>query len=143
MALEISSALLERLLAEAREAPGREVCGLLFGTPGRIEAAQACANVAADPGRTFEIDPAALFAAHRAARQGGPRLLGHYHSHPSGRAEPSLRDAEAAASDGSIWLIIAGADARFYRAIDGGALQGSFETLGHQIGAEQGLHPAA
>lgn len=123
MALEISSALLERLLAEARDAPDREVCGLLFGTPGRIEAAQACANVAADPGRTFEIDPAALFAAHRAARQGGPRLLGHYHSHPSGRAEPSPRDAEAAMGNGALWLIATQSEVRLWRTSSPGAFE--------------------
>ena len=115
MAHAISSALLERLLNEARDAPEQEVCGLLFGANGRIEAAEACANVAADPARVFEIDPAALFAAHRRARAGGAAVLGHYHSHPSGSAAPSACDAAQAMGDGALWLIVAGGAARLWR----------------------------
>jgi proteasome lid subunit RPN8/RPN11 len=48
--------------------------------------------------------PAALIAAHRAARAGGPALVGHYHSHPGGSPVPSARDA-AAAEPGSYWII--------------------------------------
>ncbi len=111
MSLHIAPDLLSRLLAEAADSPNREICGLLFedGT------AQPAANVAADPATTFEIDPAALFAAHRAQRSGGPRLIGHYHSHPSGSAVPSACDA-AAAEPGSLWLILAGGSARAWRA---------------------------
>jgi len=115
MGLEISSTLLARLLTEARNSPAREVCGLLFGTATRIGRAESCANVAADPARAFEIDPAALFAAHRAARQGGPRMIGCYHSHPSGAAVPSARDAEAAMGDGALWLILTATEARLWR----------------------------
>jgi proteasome lid subunit RPN8/RPN11 len=121
MGLEISSTLIARLLAEARAAPGVEVCGLLFGTAGRIDAVEPCANVAADPARTFEIDPAALFAAHRRARGGGPAVIGHYHSHPSGRAEPSATDAASAMGDGAVWLILAGDDVRAWRTVKVGA----------------------
>lgn len=86
----------------------REICGLLLGCDGRIEEARPAANVAADPARTFEIDPAALFAALRSERTGGPALIGYYHSHPSGAAAPSARDLEMAAEDGKLWLIVAG-----------------------------------
>ncbi|MEG3085854.1 M67 family metallopeptidase [Sphingomonas sp. PB4P5] len=123
MGLEISSAVLARLLAEARAAPGVEVCGLLFGAGGRIDAAEACANVAAAPARTFEIDPAALFAAHRRARGGGPAVIGHYHSHPSGRAEPSATDAANAMGDGAVWLILAREQARAWRTVRAGAFE--------------------
>jgi len=75
--------------------------------------------VADDPDRTFEIEPAALFMAIRLERQGGPRLIGHYHSHPHGVATPSARDS-AAAEPGSYWIIIAGTDLRCWRAADGG-----------------------
>lgn len=105
MRLEISRSLHDRLLAEAAASPAQEVCGLLFGNGGRIDAAQACRNVAGDPARAFEIDPQALIAAHRAAREGGPAIIGCYHSHPGGPATPSLRDVEAAAGDGAVWLI--------------------------------------
>lgn len=69
--------------------------------------ARACANVAPDPLRHFEIDPAALIAAHRASRAGGLAVLGYFHSHPNGLARPSATDARAAAGDGRIWAIVA------------------------------------
>ena len=118
MGYKISSTLLGGLLADARNAPDREVCGLLFGVSvgggGRIAEAEPCTNVAADPARSFEIDPAALFAAHRRARAGGPAIVGHYHSHPSGVAVPSARDAAQAMGDGALWLILTAREARLW-----------------------------
>jgi len=82
---------------------------------GRIAEAEACANVAADPARRFEIDPGALFAAHRRARAGGQAVIGHYHSHPSGAAVPSARDAAQAMGDGALWLILTAREGRLWR----------------------------
>jgi len=113
MATVIARHLIDRILAHAAAEPDREVCGLLFGGNGRIVAAEAAANVSPQPADTFEIDPRALFAALRAERAGGPPLVGHYHSHPNGRPEPSPRDA-AAAEPGRLWLIVAGRAARLW-----------------------------
>lgn len=121
MSVTISSELLAQLVAAANASPDAEICGLLFGTAGRIEAAEACANVAANPARTFEIDPKALFVAHRRARGGGPSVVGHYHSHPSGLPIPSPRDAAQAMGDGAVWLILGGGAARAWRSIARGA----------------------
>lgn len=129
MPVLLSSALHHQLLAEAAAAFPRECCGLLFGTAERIDAAQPCANVAVDPMCTFEIDPAALITAERMARSGGPCLLGHYHSHPNGRAEPSARDAHDAARDGRLWLIVARGQVTAWRASEGGGLHGVFEPV--------------
>ena len=85
----------------------RECCGLLLGRGRRIEEARRAANVAADPARAFEVDPGVLIAAHRAARADGLEVVGCYHSHPSGVAEPSARDVEMAAGDGMLWVIVA------------------------------------
>ncbi len=57
-------------------------------------------NVHPDPARHFEIDPQVLIDAHRAARSGGPRVVGYYHSHPNGLARPSAADSALAANDG-------------------------------------------
>ena len=77
--------------------------------------------MAADPARTFEIDPVALFAAHRRARGGGPAVIGHYHSHPSGVPIPSPRDAAQAMGDGAVWVILGGGLARAWRSVEAGA----------------------
>lgn len=124
----ISSAALTRILAEAA-ASADEVCGLLLGQGDRIERALPCRNVAATPSIAFEIDPAALLTAHRAARGGGPAVLGCYHSHPTGSAEPSPRDAAAAAPDGGVWLIVAAGRVRGWRAVTDGAWLGRFVAV--------------
>ena len=122
MRIEIATGLIDAVIALAAADAGREVCGLLFGTPGRIADFAPAANVADDPATTFEIDPAALFAAHRAARAGGPAIIGCYHSHPSGRAWPSPRDA-AGAEPGHYWLIVAGQDAAVHHAVSRGVFR--------------------
>ena len=115
MHMAIASSLLERIVAAAAAAPDREVCGLLFGDAAAILRAEPAANVAPQPADSFEIDPRALFAAIRAERAGGNRMIGHYHSHPYGPAEPSPRDA-AGAEPGRLWLIVGGDAARLWLA---------------------------
>jgi len=116
MRLTISRALIEEMRAIAGASPNLEVCGLLLGPGDIVENLYPCDNVATDPADSFEIDPRALIAAHRAARNGGPSVLGHYHSHPRGPARPSLRDA-AAAEPGSLWVILGDRDIGCWLAI--------------------------
>ena len=129
MTIRIAKTLLDAIVARTALEPDREVCGLLFGTPGRIADAVATANVSAHPTDEFEIDPQALFDAARAERAGGRRVIGHYHSHPNGTVLPSPRDAAAAHSDERIWLILAGNHARAWLAVRGGAVEGAFEPI--------------
>lgn len=100
---------------------------MLFGADG-VERASVEANVSDDPTRRFEIDPAALIAALRAERAGGERVIGYWHSHPSGDATPSATDAAMAAADGKIWVIVAGEAVTAWRAAAGG-LHGRFERV--------------
>jgi len=119
MAVSIARDILRTLFDAAMATPDREICGLLFGSADRIDRAQPADNVADRPEDTFEIDPRALFAALRAERAGGERLIGHYHSHPNGSAAPSPRDL-AAAEAGKLWLILGGGDARLWIMENGG-----------------------
>ena len=129
MTVTIASDLIGQILAQAAATPDVEVCGLLFGTPGAITEVQPCTNAAADPSRWFEIDPATLLAAHRAARAVRARIVGHYHSHPSGVTIPSPHDAAAAVPDGALWLIAAGDELAGWRAVEGGAVEGRFDPV--------------
>lgn len=129
MRVRISTAALAAIEAAAAADPAREVCGLLLGHGDRIERAQPCANVAASPADRFQIDPAALIAAHRAARAGGPAIVGHYHSHPRGSNRPSARDAAQAAADGAVWLIVGAAGIAAWRAVADGSVAGRFEPV--------------
>lgn len=124
MDVKISRTLLDEILVAAA-GQGQEICGLLLGGEGRIVAILPAANVAADPARHFELDPAVLLGAHRAARAGGPRIVGHYHSHPSGHPVPSATDAACAVPDGSLWLIVGAGVARLWRAMPGEGLDAS------------------
>ena len=128
MSVRISRSLLDALLDMGRASPEVEICGLLFGSGNGIEDAQRTDNVADDPASRFEIDPAALIAAHRRARAGGARIIGCFHSHPSGSAEPSLRDAADAPPDGALWLILAKDQAMLWRTGTGG-LHGRFAPV--------------
>ncbi|MBN8814947.1 MAG: M67 family metallopeptidase [Sphingomonas sp.] len=110
MRLEISRAALDAIRAEAAASPDVEVCGLLLGRGLQVERVVPCRNVAAEPRMAFEIDSQALITAHKQARIGGPAVIGHYHSHPTGKAEPSARDA-ASARGGEVWVIVADSDA--------------------------------
>lgn len=124
----ITASALATLRDAAQSAHPLEACGLLLGQGATITRVQITANCAAEPARHFEIDPAALIAAHRAARAGGPALLGYFHSHPAGPAAPSPTDCAMAARDGRIWAIVAGNEVAFWR----DALSG-FEPLSYGV----------
>lgn len=128
MEIHLARGIVAAIRMEAAKAHPHEACGLLLGREGRVQEIRRCANVALDPARHFEIDPAALIAAFRAQRGGGARVLGYYHSHPSGAAMPSATDAAMAAHDGMIWAICAGEAVSWWR--DGA---NGFEVLSTRV----------
>ena len=119
MDLTISRVLCDEMRHAAASSPDAEICGLLLGRGSVVETIRPCANIALDPRDSFEIDPAALIAAHRTARAGGASPIGHYHSHPRGSTAPSARDA-AAAEPGRYWIIIAEGELGCWLAVPGG-----------------------
>ncbi len=114
MVVELTSGVTATLLEEAARAHPLECCGLLLGQGAAITAAQAVRNVHPDPAAHFELDPAPLIAAHRAARTGGPQVLGYYHSHPNGLTRPSPTDQSQASGDGRIWAIVAAVEVSWW-----------------------------
>ena len=93
---------------EASAANPRECCGLIEGvvegSEYRATALHPSPNLAPRDDR-FEIAPDVQFAALKAARANGHRIIGCYHSHPNGQAEPSRHDLAGAGEDGFVWLI--------------------------------------
>jgi proteasome lid subunit RPN8/RPN11 len=120
MELELASEALEAMLAHSERAAPDEACGLLLGEGAWITQASPTANIAPDPARHFEIDSQALVDAHRTERGGGPQVIGYYHSHPAGPAEPSATDRAQASRDGRVWAIVALGEVRFWRDGDDG-----------------------
>jgi desampylase len=132
MGIAISRYVLNGIRQFSAAAAPREACGLLFGTDAGIDGFQAADNVAQTPETRFEIDPATLIAALRAERAGGARIVGYWHSHPSGDATPSATDAAMAAPDGKLWLIAGGETITVWRAGSTG-LHGRFEAVAFDI----------
>lgn len=108
--LRLAVSHLEALRREAAAAYPEECCGILLGEaagePASVAALLPAANVAAERRHGYCVDPAALLRAHRAARQGGPAVLGYYHSHPDAAAAPSARDRREALAEAR-YLIVA------------------------------------
>ncbi|MDZ4139434.1 MAG: M67 family metallopeptidase [Erythrobacter sp.] len=129
MELEVTRDALTTMRAAAAAAHPQEACGLLLGEGPRITAARVTANVHPAPATHFDIDPQALINAHRAARAGGAQVLGYFHSHPIGAAEPSSTDRAMAAHDGRVWAIIAGDEVRLWRDGDADFVALSFTII--------------
>jgi proteasome lid subunit RPN8/RPN11 len=104
-----------QIAEEALAAFPRECCGLLEGRRDgeavEVTVLHPSPNLAQDPDR-FEIDPALQFRLMREGRD----VVGCYHSHPNGVAEPSTRDTDFAAEQEFVWLIAA-LDGRKVRAL--------------------------
>jgi desampylase len=128
MDLVVTSGVMATLRKEAAAAHPNECCGLLLGQGSRIERALPAANVHPDPLHHFEIDPKVLIDRHKIAREGGPLVLGYYHSHPNGRAAPSAKDIAMAERAGRFWAIIAAGDVLWWK--DG---QHGFEPLSSRV----------
>ncbi len=129
MSLRISSELLTQLRTFADATPDVEVCGLLLGEGCETREILPAANVATTPANRFEIDPAVLISAHRAARDGGLSVIGCYHSHPTGSAHPSAEDARQAAADGQFWIILGTDGVSAWQAVEQGAVHGRFNPV--------------
>ena len=121
--------VIETMQHEARTSHPNECCGILLGEGGAIREARPAANVHPRPQTRFAIDPQALIEVHRAARNGGPRVLGYYHSHPHGEPAPSARDREGASGDGMVWAILAGDTVGWWRDAPGGFVALSLDLI--------------
>jgi desampylase len=112
LSLRLPRALRETIIAHCLAAAPLEGCGLLLGSragpAGAILEAWPVRNALASPER-YEIDPEAVLAADRAARDAGRLLLGAWHSHPGGVAVPSATDRDQAWPDWC-YLIVGLAD---------------------------------
>jgi proteasome lid subunit RPN8/RPN11 len=118
-ALRLSDEQVAQLAALGEAAWPREACALLVGHAAgdrlTVHEIVPAANVATDPEREFELDPAVHIAVLRKLRDEPVRtntVIGHWHSHPNGRDEPSAKDAAMVSDPGLVWLITAVHDGR-------------------------------
>lgn len=120
---------MEELQALASNSAPQEICGILFGQNGRVGEIQISENVASDRRLHFEIDPRDLITAEREMRSGGREIMGYFHSHPSGKVEPSQTDANSAAADGRIWLILSGTEVAAWASVEHGKIFDRFNPI--------------
>ena len=111
-ALYLSDDLAAQLLGAAARAYPAECCGLIEGENApdgwRAVALRETPNLAENPLRNFLIDPQAQFDLMRALRGAERRIIGCFHSHPDGAAEPSATDRASAFESDFLWLIAGG-----------------------------------
>jgi proteasome lid subunit RPN8/RPN11 len=109
--IELRPGLAAQIHRAAQACFPRECCGLLEGIRQaglmRVTALHPAQNLS-DAADRFEISPADHIAAQKIARANGHQIIGCYHSHPGGVAEPSATDLAGAAEDNFLWLIAAG-----------------------------------
>jgi proteasome lid subunit RPN8/RPN11 len=93
-----------------RELPN-ECCGILLGTrtadTKTVSEVLVCRNAASTRWTRYEIAPEDLVAAQKKARSTGVEIIGFYHSHPNGPAEPSRTDLREAYWVGCSYAILA------------------------------------
>ncbi|HXJ01783.1 MAG TPA: M67 family metallopeptidase [Micropepsaceae bacterium] len=110
--LHLDDALAAAMLGAASRAYPAECCGLIEGDDApdgwQARAVHETANLADDPSRHFLIDPQAQFDLLRALRGSARRIIGCFHSHPGGVAEPSATDRANAFESDFLWLIAGG-----------------------------------
>ena len=93
--MKISQALIDEMVAHAREDLPNECCGMLGGRDGKATRVVRVENAAASPLR-YEMDPQGQFDALKAIEDGGEELVGIYHSHTRSAAYPSQTDVNEA-----------------------------------------------
>jgi len=89
----------------------KEACGLLIGrhdVKNQFHVTQVVPspNLSHQPEKAFEIDPALIIHHQKNCRGGALKIIGHYHSHPNGAAEPSSHDQDQNYDEALIWVII-------------------------------------
>jgi [CysO sulfur-carrier protein]-S-L-cysteine hydrolase len=104
--VKISRALVDEMVAHAREDLPNECCGMVAGRDGEASEVIRVANAAASPLR-YEMDPKEQYEAWKSIEDGGRELLAIYHSHTKSAAYPSQTDVNFAEFwPGLTWLIV-------------------------------------
>src|SRR5215212_5322312 len=93
--MKISQALIDEMVAHAREDLPNECCGMIGGRDGEATSVVRVENAAASPIR-YEMDSQAQFDALKQIEGAGDELVGIYHSHTRRAAYPSQTDVNEA-----------------------------------------------
>ncbi len=103
--IRLSRAIVDQIIAHAREGKPEEVCGILRGRDGQVLELIRARNVAQDRIHDYTVDPQTLLKQFDFEEQ-GDAMVGIYHSHPVSPAYPSATDAWNAHYPESVYLIV-------------------------------------
>ncbi|HWB69205.1 MAG TPA: M67 family metallopeptidase [Solirubrobacterales bacterium] len=104
--MRISQALIDEIVAHAREDLPNECCGMIGGRDGVATDVIRVENEAASPLR-YEMEPKAQYDAWKSIEDEGKELLSIYHSHTKSAAYPSQTDVnQAVAWPDQIYIIV-------------------------------------
>jgi proteasome lid subunit RPN8/RPN11 len=101
----LATAVLDAMVAHARQDAPDECCGLLVGSANRIDESVRTLSLERSPNR-YQVDPAAHFALIRRLRGTDRAIIGAYHSHPRSAAEPSPSDLREAYDSELVYVIV-------------------------------------
>ncbi len=122
--MQIPKALIDEMVAHARDEVPNECCGMLGGTGDEASSAHRVESLDPSPFR-FEMTGKPLFSALRAIEDSGEELVAIYHSHTKSAAQPSQTDVNMARLwPDPVWIIVSledpgNPDVRGYRIHDG------------------------
>jgi [CysO sulfur-carrier protein]-S-L-cysteine hydrolase len=104
--VKIPRAVIDEIIAHARQDAPNECCGLLIGRRDVVHRSFRARNLEPTPTR-YLIDPKDHFAALRDARAERLQVIGAYHSHPNTDPVPSPSDiAESFSGSRFVYLIV-------------------------------------
>jgi proteasome lid subunit RPN8/RPN11 len=127
MNVSLVPSILDEIVMHSKSVYPQEGCGLLAGRDGTVTRFIPAPNVLMSK-TAYEIDPAFLVSAFRRMRETGEELVGIFHSHPDGPAEPSQSDLNRAFYPQAAHVIVSLSDpkcplVRAFRIIDGSAFE--------------------
>jgi proteasome lid subunit RPN8/RPN11 len=107
--MKISQALIDEVVAHAREDLPNECCGMVGGADGEARTVYRAENAEASPFR-YSIDAGEQFRLMQEIEGAGEELVGIYHSHTKSPAYPSQTDVNLAGWPDAVYLIASLAD---------------------------------
>ncbi len=119
-----------------------EACGLLVGQKNEkgelvVSNCLQAMNVSSTPEHAFEIDPTQIIKTQKNRRDLSEQIIGHYHSHPNGRAEPSKTDLKQNYDTSLIWLIAALENSKVIEINGYASFEGLFQKIDMEIISSQ------
>ena len=101
----------DEIVRQAYRGDETEICGILSGSHGAdrsvVESVHETTNVADVPEVRYYIDPEEQLAVTETVEDAGESVVGFYHSHPAGPAEPSETDVDRATWPDHSYVIVA------------------------------------